>query len=38
MKEIKGIGFIIPSKEDDYINIESLSSLADIDITILHLI
>lgn len=34
MKEIKGIGFRIPSKEDDYIDLESLSSLSDVDIAI----
>lgn len=34
MKEIKGIGFTIPSEEDDYIDIESLSSLSDVDIAI----
>ena len=34
MKEIKGIGFTIPSKEDDYIDLESLSSLSDVDIAI----
>ena len=34
MKEIKGIGFTIPSKEDDYIDLESLSSLSDVDISI----
>lgn len=34
MKEVVGIGFIIPSKDDDYIALESLSSLADVDIAI----
>lgn len=34
MKEVKGIGFTIPSKEDDYIDLESLSSLSDIDIAV----
>jgi hypothetical protein len=34
MKEIKGVGFIIPSNEDDYIDIESQSSLSDVDIAI----
>lgn len=34
MKEIKGIGFRIPSENDDFIRLDSFSSLADIDIAI----
>ena len=37
MKEIKGIGFTIPSKEDDYIDLESLSSLSDVDLSLIHI-
>ena len=34
MKEIKGIGFYIPSEYDDYIELSSLSSLSEADIVI----
>jgi len=35
MKDIKGIGFTIPSEDDDLIKLDSFSSLADIDIAII---
>lgn len=34
MKEFKGVGFNIPSQNDDFINLDSFSSLADTDIAI----
>jgi len=34
MKEIKGIGFSIPSENEEYIGLDSFSSLADTDIAI----
>lgn len=34
MKEIKGVGFTIPSIDDDFIKLDSLSSLSDCDIVI----
>ena len=34
MKEIKGVGFSIPSKNDDYLEIDSTSSLSETDIAI----
>jgi hypothetical protein len=34
MKEIKGIGFVIPSDTEDYIRLDSFNSLADIDIAV----
>lgn len=35
MKEIKGIGFNIPSEDEDFIKLDSLSSLSEADIAIL---
>lgn len=34
MREIKGIGFEIPSENDDYLKIDSNSSLSETDIAI----
>lgn len=34
MKEIKGVGFTIPSDDDDFIRLDSLSSLSESDIVI----
>ena len=34
MKEIKGVGFTIPSNDDDFIRLDSLSSLSESDIVI----
>lgn len=34
MKEVKGIGFYLPSDNDDYISLDSFNSLADVDIAI----
>jgi len=34
MKEVKGIGFSLPTENDDYIALDSFSSLADTDIAI----
>ncbi|MDQ3192219.1 MAG: hypothetical protein M3Q58_11565 [Bacteroidota bacterium] len=34
MKVVKAIGFTIPSENDDYIELESFSSLADVDIAV----
>ena len=34
MKEYKGIGFSIPSENDDYVRLDSFTSLADSDIAI----